>query len=129
LIAGGAPLPHIQARLGHESITTTIDTYGHLLPAGDELILSPPKTRVRWSLSRQESPREHARGSVCDNARGHRSPPGNQDQLPGSTAGLHTQGADESWRSDPFQVTLEVAFLMVNAARSARLPTSARLLA
>jgi hypothetical protein len=38
LIAGGAPLPHIQARLGHVSITTTIDTYGHLLPAGDELI-------------------------------------------------------------------------------------------
>jgi integrase len=38
LIAGGAPLPHIQARLGHESITTTIDTYGHLLPGGDELI-------------------------------------------------------------------------------------------
>lgn len=38
LIAGGAPLPHIQARLGHESITTTIDTYGHLLPVGDELI-------------------------------------------------------------------------------------------
>jgi hypothetical protein len=26
LIAGGAPLPHIQARLGHESITTTIDS-------------------------------------------------------------------------------------------------------
>lgn len=38
LVTGGAPLPHIQARLGHESITTTIDTYGHLLPAGDELI-------------------------------------------------------------------------------------------
>jgi integrase len=38
LVAGGAPLPHIQARLGHESITTTIDTIGHLLPAGDELI-------------------------------------------------------------------------------------------
>jgi integrase len=38
LVAGGAPLPHIQARLGHESTTTTIDTYGHLLPAGDELI-------------------------------------------------------------------------------------------
>lgn len=38
LVAGGAPLPNIQARLGHESITTTIDTYGHLLPAGDELI-------------------------------------------------------------------------------------------
>jgi len=38
LVAGGAPLPHIQARLGHESITTTIDACGHLLPAGDELI-------------------------------------------------------------------------------------------
>lgn len=38
LVAGGAPLPHIQARLGHESIITTIDTYGHLLPIGDELI-------------------------------------------------------------------------------------------
>ena len=32
LIAAGAPLPVIQARLGHEKITTTIDTYGHLLP-------------------------------------------------------------------------------------------------
>lgn len=32
LIAAGVPLPVIQARLGHEKITTTIDTYGHLLP-------------------------------------------------------------------------------------------------
>lgn len=32
LIAQGTPLPVIQARLGHEKITTTIDTYGHLLP-------------------------------------------------------------------------------------------------
>jgi integrase len=32
LIAAGAPLPVIQQRLGHEKITTTIDTYGHLLP-------------------------------------------------------------------------------------------------
>lgn len=32
LIAAGTPLPVIQARLGHEKITTTIDTYGHLLP-------------------------------------------------------------------------------------------------
>ena len=32
LIARGAPLPYIQARLGHEKITTTIDVYGHLLP-------------------------------------------------------------------------------------------------
>lgn len=32
LIAAGIPLPVIQARLGHEQITTTIDRYGHLLP-------------------------------------------------------------------------------------------------
>lgn len=32
LIAEGVQLPVIQARLGHEKITTTIDTYGHLLP-------------------------------------------------------------------------------------------------
>lgn len=32
LIAAGVSLPVIQARLGHEQITTTIDRYGHLLP-------------------------------------------------------------------------------------------------
>ena len=42
-----APLPHIQARLGHGSITTTIDTYGHLLPVGDELISEIIDTALR----------------------------------------------------------------------------------
>jgi integrase len=32
LIAAGVPLPAIRDRLGHESITTTVDVYGHLLP-------------------------------------------------------------------------------------------------
>lgn len=32
LIADGKPLPFIQQRLGHESITTTVNVYGHLLP-------------------------------------------------------------------------------------------------
>jgi integrase len=31
LIAANIPLPKIQQRLGHESITTTVDRYGHLL--------------------------------------------------------------------------------------------------
>lgn len=32
LIAAGCDLPTVQRRLGHESITTTIDKYGHLMP-------------------------------------------------------------------------------------------------
>ena len=32
LIAAGVPLPVIQRRLGHESIQTTVDVYGHLAP-------------------------------------------------------------------------------------------------
>lgn len=35
LIAANIPLPAIQARLGHESITTTVDRYGHLVRALD----------------------------------------------------------------------------------------------
>lgn len=37
LIAGNVPLPVIQRRLGHESITTTIDLYGHLDRSADKL--------------------------------------------------------------------------------------------
>lgn len=32
LIADGTPLPFVQARLGHESINTTVNIYGHLQP-------------------------------------------------------------------------------------------------
>lgn len=32
LVAAGVPLPHVQVRLGHESIQTTVNTYTHLLP-------------------------------------------------------------------------------------------------
>lgn len=54
LIAAGAPLPVIQARLGHEKITTTIDTYGHLLPdvqraaadAASQVLGSRPKPEL-----------------------------------------------------------------------------------
>lgn len=36
LIAQGAHPKEIQARLGHSSITTTLDRYGHLFPSLDE---------------------------------------------------------------------------------------------
>lgn len=36
LIAQGVPLPWIQQRLGHEKVTTTVDTYGHLTPEAHE---------------------------------------------------------------------------------------------
>lgn len=38
LIQAGVPLPIIQRRLGHESIQTTVDTYGHMAP--DHLAVS-----------------------------------------------------------------------------------------
>jgi hypothetical protein len=47
LIAGGLPLSNIQARLGHESITTTIDTYGRLVPVGNELAAQIIDTALR----------------------------------------------------------------------------------
>jgi len=40
LIARNVPLPAIQARLGHESIQTTVDRYGHLVRALDDEILA-----------------------------------------------------------------------------------------
>lgn len=37
-IAAGSDLPYLQAQLGHESITTTIDTYGHLIPNSNRFV-------------------------------------------------------------------------------------------
>ena len=37
LIAAGVPLPVIQRRMGHESIQTTVDVYGHLAPDALEI--------------------------------------------------------------------------------------------
>lgn len=38
LLGAGVPLSYVQAHLGHESITTTVGTYGHLLPAARQAI-------------------------------------------------------------------------------------------
>lgn len=59
LIAEGVPLPVIQARLGHEKITTTIDTYGHLLPD----IQRAAADAASAVLGNRPTPRELAPGS------------------------------------------------------------------
>lgn len=51
LLAHGVPIHVVQIRLGHESIQTTVDTYGHLLPDAQvlaaqaaSLVFTPPPT-------------------------------------------------------------------------------------
>ncbi|MCZ4125986.1 tyrosine-type recombinase/integrase [Streptomyces sp. H39-S7] len=46
LIAAKVPLPAIQGRLGHESITTTVDRYGHLLDALDDEVMAA----IEWAM-------------------------------------------------------------------------------
>ena len=38
LLASGIPINYVQAHLGHESITTTVDRYGHVMPAARQAI-------------------------------------------------------------------------------------------
>lgn len=37
MLARGVPITVVQRQLGHESITTTVDTYGHMMPGGLEV--------------------------------------------------------------------------------------------
>ncbi|WP_407316714.1 site-specific integrase [Isoptericola halotolerans] len=38
LLGAGVPINYVQAHLGHESITTTVDRYGHVMPAAQQAI-------------------------------------------------------------------------------------------
>lgn len=40
LLGAGVPINYVQAHLGHESITTTVDRYGHVMPAAQLAIRS-----------------------------------------------------------------------------------------
>ncbi len=53
LIAAGRPLPSIQRRLGHESITTTVDTYGHLMIEIDEGDLAALSAALSFGAARR----------------------------------------------------------------------------
>lgn len=46
LIAAGVPLPYIQRRLGHENISTTVDTYGHLAPDAGRVAAAATETMM-----------------------------------------------------------------------------------
>lgn len=52
LIAANIPLPAIQVRLGHESITTTVDRYGHLVRALDGEIAAAVEAAMGQSAPR-----------------------------------------------------------------------------
>jgi integrase len=58
MIADGIPLPTIQRRLGHESITTTIDRYGHLSP---DMIQQPAAAMDRLLRAAVRSPSDALR--------------------------------------------------------------------
>ena len=38
LLGAGVPINYVQAHLGHESITTTVGTYGHIMPAARQAV-------------------------------------------------------------------------------------------
>jgi integrase len=46
LIAAGVQVKAIQSRLGHSSIKTTLDTYGHLFEGLDEAAAGPSRRRI-----------------------------------------------------------------------------------
>lgn len=63
LIAAGRHPKTIQARLGHRSITTTMDVYGHLFPAEDE------RTRDDITAALGRGRAEHERNGAAGPAR------------------------------------------------------------
>lgn len=54
LIAGGAHPKEIQARLGHSSITTTLNVYGHLFPSLDDRLAERLDATYREAKADQE---------------------------------------------------------------------------
>lgn len=56
LIAAGAHPKEIQARLGHSSITTTLDRYGHLMPNLDLVLTRRLESTFRSALNSPAAP-------------------------------------------------------------------------
>ena len=54
MIAAGLDLMTVQYMLGHESITTTVDTYGHLLPERQAAASAAMGTMLARALAASE---------------------------------------------------------------------------
>ncbi|HEX2063260.1 MAG TPA: tyrosine-type recombinase/integrase [Acidimicrobiales bacterium] len=65
LIAQGAHPRAIMERLGHSSITVTLNTYGHLFPSLDEALTDGLEATYRTSVKTRTRPDRHA-ASVSD---------------------------------------------------------------
>jgi len=71
LIAQGAHPKEIQARLGHASITTTLNTYGHLWPSlGAQLDEAMDRAYQEARGSPAGGPGEHGLNMACGRLRG-----------------------------------------------------------
>ncbi|MFC8276235.1 tyrosine-type recombinase/integrase [Streptomyces sp. NPDC057271] len=55
LISAGHPLTYVQRRLGHESIKTTSDLYGHLLPEADDDAMETIESALAGSRTKLRS--------------------------------------------------------------------------
>ncbi|MFE9319144.1 tyrosine-type recombinase/integrase [Streptomyces albidoflavus] len=67
LISAGHSLTYVQRRLGHESIKTTSDTYGHLLPEADDAAMET----IERSLGRERGSEAPAPVERVDRSRVH----------------------------------------------------------
>ncbi|MFC7305917.1 tyrosine-type recombinase/integrase [Streptomyces monticola] len=75
LVAAKVPLPAIQGWLGHESVTTTVDRYGHLLDALDDEVIAA----VEWAMNPSAPlPGFLLHSGLADAAEGHPSVPHQQ---------------------------------------------------
>ena len=73
LIAQGAHPKEIQARLGHSSITTTLNVYGHLFPSLDERLAERLDATYRETKAGQERANDDSRVVGLNTAKGEKA--------------------------------------------------------
>jgi integrase len=65
LLGAGVPINYVQAHLGHESITTTVDRYGHVMPAARQAIAGAMSFALTQAHPQIE-PSQHVDGDILD---------------------------------------------------------------